>query len=209
MQGQYAHGVAYYRCRFPQEYALANRIEHPRNVYLREDVVIEPVDTWLAQLFDPIRRDDTISALAAVQQDEIPPGVLRAKAVLAECDTKLARYRAALEAGSDPTVVTGWIAQVQAERAVAEAEIAAQPASARKLTPTQIGELVTGITGAIALLRRADPADKAEVYRQLGLRLTYQPETQTVDVQAQIGRPPWGNGLCRRGDLNPHALYGH
>jgi hypothetical protein len=89
----------------------------------------------------------------------------------------------------DPTVVTGWIAQVQTERAAAEAEIATQQASARKLTPTQISELVSGITDAIALLRRANPADKAEVYRQLGLRLTYQPETQTVDVQAQIGRP--------------------
>ncbi|MEV4720529.1 hypothetical protein AB0J94_25280 [Micromonospora noduli] len=25
------HGAAYYRCRFPQEYALANEVEHPRN----------------------------------------------------------------------------------------------------------------------------------------------------------------------------------
>ncbi|MGI5238548.1 hypothetical protein [Dactylosporangium sp. CA-139066] len=89
-------------------------------------------------------------------------------------------------------MVTGWIAQVQAERAVAEAEIAGRPASARKLTPTQIRELVSGITDAITVLRRADPADKAEVYRQLGVRLTYQPETQTVDVQVQIGRPPLG-----------------
>ena len=27
---------AYYLCRFPIEYALANRITHPKNVYLRE-----------------------------------------------------------------------------------------------------------------------------------------------------------------------------
>ncbi|MET8232269.1 hypothetical protein ABZS77_16525 [Micromonospora sp. NPDC005298] len=32
--------------------------------------------------------------------------------------TKLERYRAALDAGADPVVVTGWIAQPQAERAV-------------------------------------------------------------------------------------------
>ncbi|WP_165945781.1 recombinase family protein [Micromonospora sp. KC606] len=39
-QGQHNHGDAYYRCRFPQEYALANDVDHPRNVYLREDALI-------------------------------------------------------------------------------------------------------------------------------------------------------------------------
>jgi hypothetical protein len=35
---------------------------------------------------------------------------------LAECEARLARYRQALEAGADPTVVTAWIRGVQAER---------------------------------------------------------------------------------------------
>ena len=29
MQGQHSHGVAYYRCRYPGEYALANHVDHP------------------------------------------------------------------------------------------------------------------------------------------------------------------------------------
>jgi len=37
MQGQWVNQAPYYRCRFPAEYALANKISHPRNVYLRED----------------------------------------------------------------------------------------------------------------------------------------------------------------------------
>ncbi|MEU5931158.1 zinc ribbon domain-containing protein [Micromonospora sp. NPDC047187] len=41
MQGQYNHGAAYYRCRFPQEHALANDVSHPRNVYLREETQAE------------------------------------------------------------------------------------------------------------------------------------------------------------------------
>jgi hypothetical protein len=45
MQGLHAHEVAYYRCRFPQEYALTNKITHPRNVILREDTLIQPLDT--------------------------------------------------------------------------------------------------------------------------------------------------------------------
>lgn len=48
----------YYRCRFPQEYALANKVEHPRNVYLREDAAVPRLDRWLARLFEPRHRAD-------------------------------------------------------------------------------------------------------------------------------------------------------
>jgi site-specific DNA recombinase len=64
---------------------------------------------------------------------------------------------------------------------------------------------VIAIDDALSVLRDPDPADKAEVYRQLGLRLTYHPETRTVAAQAHLARLPWGNGLCPEGDLNPHA----
>lgn len=211
MQGQYSNGVAYYRCRYPQEYALANKIDHPRNVYLREDVLVEPVDAWLAHLFDPAQRDHTIEMLTQTATGSTGPDPTReaANLTIAECDTKLQRYRAALEAGADPTVVTTWIAQVEQERTNAEALMAAaEPATGtrrRRMSHDEISDLVTGLADAIAILRRADPADKAEVYRQFGMRLTYDPETQTVGVQTNVGRPPWGNDTCRRGDLNPHA----
>jgi site-specific DNA recombinase len=32
MQGHWANNAPYYRCRFPAEYALANRVEHPLSV---------------------------------------------------------------------------------------------------------------------------------------------------------------------------------
>ena len=47
MQGQHSHGTAYYRCRFPEEYAQANKVDHPRNVIMREEILIKPLDTWL------------------------------------------------------------------------------------------------------------------------------------------------------------------
>ncbi|GAB7046633.1 hypothetical protein JCM9534A_17590 [Catenuloplanes indicus JCM 9534] len=39
MQGNFNHGLPHYRCRFPNEYALANHVEHPLTVYLRENPV--------------------------------------------------------------------------------------------------------------------------------------------------------------------------
>jgi hypothetical protein len=38
-----------------------------------------------------------------------------------------------------------------------------------------------------AVIRQADPTDKAKIYRQLGLRLTYDPETRTVRTAVNLG----------------------
>ncbi|GAA3473075.1 zinc ribbon domain-containing protein [Nonomuraea roseola] len=53
MQGQWINQAPYYRCRFPEEYALANHLVHPRNVYLREDNIVPYLDRWLGRLFAP------------------------------------------------------------------------------------------------------------------------------------------------------------
>jgi site-specific DNA recombinase len=67
MQGQYSHGVAYYRCRYPERYARAHGIEHPRNVYLGEDVLIDPLDEWLATALAGDHRDEAIAAMVKAQ----------------------------------------------------------------------------------------------------------------------------------------------
>lgn len=53
MQGTWNNAEPYYRCRFPAEYATANQIEHPRNVYLREQTVIGPLTSWLRSAAPP------------------------------------------------------------------------------------------------------------------------------------------------------------
>ncbi|MEV7968092.1 recombinase zinc beta ribbon domain-containing protein [Sphaerisporangium sp. NPDC088356] len=44
MQGHWSNEAAYYRCRYPEEYARANRVTHPRNVYLREVDIVPKLD---------------------------------------------------------------------------------------------------------------------------------------------------------------------
>lgn len=53
MQGTWNNGAPYYRCRFPGEYAAANGIAHPRNVYLRERRLVRPLDAWLTSTLPP------------------------------------------------------------------------------------------------------------------------------------------------------------
>ncbi len=49
MQDHWVKEITYYRCRFPAEYALANRVQHPLNVNLREDAIIGQIDGWLTR----------------------------------------------------------------------------------------------------------------------------------------------------------------
>lgn len=162
MQGQYNHSDAYYRCRFPQEYGLANQVDHPRNVYLREDALTDPLDTWLATAFTPDRLQQTITAMADAQQPEPPSGLTdAARAKVAACDQKLQQYRAALDAGADATLVASWISQTQAERAQAEADLRTpQRPSRRRMSQTEIANLVQALGDIITVLHDADPPTK-------------------------------------------------
>lgn len=76
------------------------------------------------------------------------------------------------------------------------------------MSRAEITALVTALGDITTVLRDADPSDKAEVYRQLGLRLNYQPETQTVRAAVHLSTHR-GQSFVSEGDLNPHALYGH
>jgi hypothetical protein len=49
--------------RYPAEYALANRVSHPKNVHLKEADVIGHVDDWLAELFVPDAVNATVTQL--------------------------------------------------------------------------------------------------------------------------------------------------
>jgi hypothetical protein len=64
MTGNWNNDQAYYRCRFPAEYALANRVDHPKTVYLREADVTGKARPWLGQAFGPGSLDATLNQFA-------------------------------------------------------------------------------------------------------------------------------------------------
>ncbi|MEV4235255.1 MULTISPECIES: hypothetical protein [unclassified Nocardia] len=89
---------------------------------------------------------------------------------------KLARHRAALEAGADPTMVAEWSSDIHRERTVLAAQLTAatnHAVPAQRMSRDEIRQLVDALGGILAILRAADPGDKLEVYRELGLKLTY------------------------------------
>jgi hypothetical protein len=52
-----------------------------------------------------------------------------------------------------------------------------------RMSPDEIAAPVDQLGDILAVLARADPADKAEVYRQLGLHLTWHHETRTAHAE--------------------------
>ncbi len=181
MQGNWFHDAAVYRCRYPREYAVANRLEHPTNVFLKEHLLIGPLEKWLAEIFAPERVEHTLTQLEIAQP---APGVAThpLRQAIAECDRRLARHRAALEAGADPAMVAAWSSEVYRERTHLASQLATTPApvAVSPLSRAEIRRIVDELGGMLAVLRAAEPGDKLEVYRELGLELTYDHENSVV-----------------------------
>jgi hypothetical protein len=135
-----------------------------------------------------------------------------AGSTVGECDAKLARYRAALEAGADPAVVAGWIAETQAERQhIQQARRAAattqNPDDVGHLTEDQIIAIVDDLGDMIIARRDAEPEYKLEVCRNLGLRLTYRPQAQTVRAEMDLATHRW-DSVRVRGSTRTDAQHG-
>ncbi|WP_371409897.1 hypothetical protein OG423_04940 [Micromonospora zamorensis] len=127
MQSHQAHETAYYRCRYPNEYALANHVQHPRNVYVAEQDIVPALDNWLLKAFAPHRLTETIRRLHAAQPNAGPgtvaPEIIAANKIIAACDTKLLQYRAVADAVLDPAVMPAVDAPDPGGIAFAELEI--------------------------------------------------------------------------------------
>jgi site-specific DNA recombinase len=175
MQGQYSNQAPYHRCRYPREYALASHVSHPANVYLREADLLPAIDRWLAAIFAPHRLGQTIREMHAAHERVTAVPALPApdaQAAIADCDARLARYQAALDAGADPQAVAEWTRQVKAERAAALARDTRPPGFCQ-LTEDDIRTLIAGLGDLRDVVRDAEPAVKAAIYQQMGLKVTY------------------------------------
>jgi site-specific DNA recombinase len=99
---------------------------------------------------------------------------------------RLVQYRAALDAGASASTVAGWIAETEAERARHAAGLRqVAPAARKRVTEAEIGSVVDKLADIARVLSDADPSGKSEIYRELGLRLTYHPGREIVEAQVQ------------------------
>lgn len=154
---------------------------------MREDEVVPALDGWLAEVLRPDRMEATCQTLLAAQASV---SLCAARRTLAECETKLARYREALEAGTEPSVVAAWIREVTPLKERAQQEVRSLRPR-RRLTAEEIREVLRELEDPVRVLATAEPTKKAELYANLDLRLDYQPHDQRVLVEANLA---WSYG---------------
>ncbi|MGY1976299.1 recombinase family protein [Nocardia gipuzkoensis] len=201
MQAELVRDAVYYRCRAktiaPGSPALQ---DHPRTVNLREDVVVTPIDGWLASLFDRKHRENTIAALVAAQDTENTDTQRRTlRQRVTDAEARLARHLAAIEAGVDPQALVTTMNAAQADKAAAQAELKSLP-KINRLTETEIRKLIDSLGDIRAALTAGDPTDKAQLYRALDLEVRYQHQQQL----ASVGATPSGvSAGVRRGSRTP------
>jgi hypothetical protein len=89
-------------------------------------------------------------------------------------------------------VVAAWIAETQIDR-----RLAAQHSTATSAMVTETGNRLSQDTA----LRDAEPEHKLDAYRNLGLRLTYDPETRTVQADIDLATHRWASVRVRGSTL--------
>jgi hypothetical protein len=99
--------------------------------------------------------------------DHTPLAAEQAHRTITEADTKLARYSAALEDRTDPTLIATWTAEVTAAKATAQATLH-RLEGIHRMTQHEITTTVTAAGNILDVLRHADGRDKADIYGQLG-----------------------------------------
>ncbi|WP_327393189.1 zinc ribbon domain-containing protein [Streptomyces sp. NBC_01186] len=181
MQGNYNNGLPNYRCRYPAEYARSASLPHPLTVYVREGALLPALDAWIARTFAPGRLKQTLQALHQAQSVTTPapgPALEVARRTLADCDRRIDRYRAAIDAGTNPALVTEWINKATADRNAAQRQIAAAAT--------------------------ATPERKAPLYAAFGLSLTYGHSKRAVTVESrpESACTACAYGACPREDVD-------
>jgi DNA invertase Pin-like site-specific DNA recombinase len=199
----------YYRCELRRSRPGA-RIDHPVDVYVREQPLVEALDDWLNELFAPDRAAETARTIvqSAAHDPARKSRVDQAQHSLADARRKLAQYRAALDGGADPATVTAWITEAAAQERAVLGEL--EHLAAQAPAPLSVDEAVAVVDwlgGMPGLLQHADQADRAALYAALGVSATYDPRTRSAELAVAIPRSAKNvseGGLAARSNAASH-----
>jgi len=191
MHGETRSRRRYYRCPVPRSYPQASQ-DHPRSVYVREDALLRALDEWIAELFAPERVTETAQQLveAAGADAERTARADEARRRLNDAGGQLAQYRTTLDAGGDPVTISRWITEAADQERAAQAELdTVLRAGPSPLTVDDVQTAVRELGGLVAILDKADAADRAELYEALGVGANYDAATHTAVLEVE---PAWG-----------------
>ncbi|OLF10473.1 recombinase family protein [Actinophytocola xinjiangensis] len=188
MEGSPRKHAMYYRCPArtlaPESSVLAL---HPPAVYLREDTIRDAVNGWFAELFDRDNVDRTVAALVASQEgaSQRRDGGEAARKRLADAESRLRKYQAAITAGVDPAALVEVINSAQAERVAAQAEVDNAPAP-NLMDAAEVQARIDMLGDVATKLNDATGEGLAELYAGADLQVLYEPEALTAEISMRV-----------------------
>jgi site-specific DNA recombinase len=202
MFGATLKGKPYYRCVATRpDYGAPSVEGHPPTYSVREERVLASLDDWLNGLIEPDTVEGTVASIVTsdVEETAEPAAVARARRDLARLGVELDRVLAAIRAGMDPALGAGETRRIQHQQAVAAETIDLWSDSRppRPLTHAEVRDALTTAEGIVGLLADADRADRADLYRALGLCLEYVRGDTRKDerVRAKLQLRSGGGGI--------------
>jgi hypothetical protein len=72
------------------------------------------------------------------------------------------------------------------------------------MTRQEVAQVVDALGDMLAVLQDADAADRADIYRKLNLRLTYQPARKAINAEVKAGESC--RNLCQEQDFDARYL---
>ncbi|NOY54364.1 MAG: recombinase family protein [Actinobacteria bacterium] len=180
MEGAWNHDRPYYRCQVHRNDKV-DRNGHAATIYVREEALLPGLDEWLGELFDTGHLDDTCRALAEAAQpdpdDEARHDKIRKR--ITKLDRELDGYRSIVRNEPEAAATVGrWIAETTQERRRLETFLGVRAST--RLTKDDIKALVASLRDITATLADADPTDKAAVYEEMGIDVTYHQDGQVL-----------------------------
>jgi hypothetical protein len=181
----------------------------------REDWLVEGLDTWLGcRLLAGQRRGgrgDGRGMFGATEPSMAD--VARRRAVdrrLDEAEKKVMGFEDVLAPGVDRHRAATWMDEAQ--KVVAEAWTEQALMRAERAGPTRgdLRTLVTGFSSLTSRLGQVPAAVRAEIYAPLGVRLTYEPASASVEAEVSPSHPRcWGKPVSEgRHGTSAHASTG-
>jgi hypothetical protein len=193
MFGNTAKGKAYYRCAATRaDYATPSVPGHPPTYMVREERVLAALDRWLGTLTDPDRIGSTVAAILDADNKTLaePAGVAQARQRERRLQGELERVVAALRAGMDPVLAAGESRKIQAEIVGARSVIDDWGRSRERpglLAEADVRAVLREAGGLINISGEADRAERASLYRALGLSLRYEKKLQPARNSSEHG----------------------
>ncbi|MGC4938475.1 recombinase family protein [Kribbella sp. DT2] len=173
----------FYRC--PARTLLPDTriaLDHPPTVYVREEQLTRPINAWIAGLFSPVNLESTVIALAGSEEDDQAEAqMVAARQRIAAAEATKVRLQRALKAGWDPEGLASQYNAAAAEKRAAEAMLAAIEPS-QQLTAQEIRQMAAELGDMAHVLNEAKREDLAELYKALGLWITYDDAQMRADV---------------------------